>query len=323
VRVTPQSGSGEATWLTSRVPIPAVSASKAVAEFSGAYLVGEGRYRVELLLADERDRACYRSWTIDAKLGARTALMRSGLPPGGVDDVLLTRWGRRLPSDPADSGCDVAVLLHAAPMTLGAARLRDGDRLVLMSALVSLLENLPLRNVRLTLFSMDLQKEVYRTRRLTPASFTKAMESLDRLETGLVDFKTLRNPSGHVDLISDLIRREIAANDAPDAVVVLGPLSRWTDSVPRDAFAAYAGAVHYVQLHQSDRRTDSIHTHQPGSEQRVESAGPPTALRPDTLQRAVERLGGRTTEVYGPEEFATAIRETEAALKAGEPRLTP
>ena len=297
-------------------PFPLWTDRKAVAGFSGAYLVGPGKYRVDLLIIEDDNRSCRRTWTIEAKLSGRTAGIRAGLPAGAVDELSLKLWGRRVQPVKHGGAYDIALLVHAAPLQLGGASVRPGDRMVLMSALLSLLENLPLRTVRLTLFSLDLQREVHHTPALTPASFRAAAEALERLETGLVDHAVLRNPSGYLRLVSELLHRESAVTPRPDGIIILGPVARWTD-VPmvRDA-KTYTGLVHYVQLSPYDSAGARMHTHQLGAEQRIESAMPPPVPRPDTLQHFVRRLAGNTTQVRGPEDLAAAIRAIEAGLKS-------
>ena len=166
--------------------------------------------------------------------------------------------------------------------------------MLLLSALSSMVERLPVRNVRLTVFSMDKQQEVYHTPDLSMDSFREAMDRLNRLELGTVDYSTLTNRRGHVDLVSELLDREIATK--PDAVIFLGPVARWTERLVGEELPVQPKAVptYYVQL----RPFRMAH-----------------GLQPDTLSRTVRQLGGKTKEVYSPEDFAEAIQALEQLLR--------
>lgn len=295
VRVTPGEKEHEPTWLLSQVKIPATPEKKAIVEFGGAYLVGEGKYRVDVMLIDDRDRVCMKGWNIHAKLGGDARTVRPGLPPGSIDDISLRRWQRTTAVAGEAPRYNISVLLHAAAVTPNRMRLRGYDRMLLMSALSSMVERLPVRNVRLTVFNMDRQKELYHTGELSARTFRAAINSMAGLELGIVDYATLQRPTGHLDLVSDLLAREISAKDRPDAIIFLGPLARWTGSVPDESipFRERIPPVYYVQL-----RPWRAHS----------------GMEADTIARTVRKLGGRTKQVYSPEDFAEAIREAERLL---------
>lgn len=306
VRVTPETEEREPVWLVTRMRIPPVPETKVTAEFSGAYLVGEGKYRVDMLLVDDSNRICTAGWNIRAKLSDEIREVRPGMPPGAVDDISLRRWPRlTAAAASASSGGvepqgNVSILLHAAATTPNRVRLRGYDRTVLLSALVSLLERLPVANVQLTIFTMDGQKEIYHTDELSTKTFSEAVEALNALELGIVDYSTLQNRGGHIDLVSDLLNRELESKDAPDAVIFLGPVARSSDRLSNDALPVREGLppVYYVQL-RPWRLMASVHN--------------------DTISRTVRKLGGRTKEVYSPEDFAEAIQDLDRLLNRRSP----
>jgi hypothetical protein len=205
----------------------------------------------------------------------------------------MKRWGGR--SGKAEPPrYNVSVLLHASAVTPRRMLLGDYDRGLLMGALSSLAERLS-ANVRLTVFSMDRQEEVYHTGDLTRDSFAEAVQALDQLQLGTVDYSTLQNRTGHLDLLSGLLNREMAGSDPPDALIVLGPLAHSEMRMPEEMLQAPGKdvPVYYVQL-RPWRLLGGF-----GS---------------DTISRAVKQLGGRTKQVYSPEDFAEAIRDIEQLL---------
>jgi hypothetical protein len=297
LRVTPEGEEREPVWLLSRARVPAVPGGRTnmVAEFGGAYLVGEGRYRVDILITDQTGRKCIDDWSIRARLNDEVREVRPGLPAGAVDDISLRRWRRAGgPSDAPEARHDVSLLIHASAVSPSRVRMRGYDRMLLMSAAASMLERLPVRNVRLTIFTMDRQKEVYHTPDLTSATFREAVDSLSNLELAIVDYSTLKNRTGHIELLSDLLDRELAAGS--EAVIFIGPLARWSDKVADADLPERGGAtpVYYVQLRPGRFAASAF---------------------PDTISRAVRKLGGRTKEVYTPTDFAEAIQDIDRLLE--------
>lgn len=289
LRVTPEEQEREPVWLVSRYRVPA-GPLKGTAEVVGAYLVGEGRYRVDMVLADGQRQLCHASWNVRAKLSRKARAVRPGLPPGTVDDISLRR--RRI-MGPEDAGAryEVAILMHAAAMSPNRVHLRNQDRMVLMSALSSMLERLPVRKVRLTIFNMDKQQELYHADELTGRTFREAVDALNGLETGIVNYSTLMNRGGHLDLLSELVQRELASERPPDAIIFLGPVARWDDKMSEELLPDRARPVFYVQLR-------SWNPHWQG----------------DAITRMVRKLGGQTKAVYSPDDFAVAIQELERLL---------
>jgi hypothetical protein len=296
LRVTPEGDEHEPVWLLSRARVPAVPSGRTnvVAEFGGAYLVGEGKFRVDILVADQKGRRCVDDWSIRAKLDDEIREVRPGLPAGAVDDISLRRWRRaRGTTDAPEARYNISVLIHAAAVSPSRVRMRGYDRMLLMSAATSMLERLPIRGVRLTIFTMDRQKEVFHTPDLSSSTFREAVDALNDLELAVVDYSTLKNGGGHIELLSDLLDRELAAQ--PDAVIIIGPLARWSDKVDDADLPERGGAppIFYVQL-------------RPG---RLA-----VAAQADTIARIVRKLRGRSKEVYTPTDFAEAIQDIERLL---------
>src|SRR5438552_17589834 len=67
-KVTPDSGGGP-VYLSSAMRLPNLPQTNVVAEWGGAYLVGEGGYKVDWLLIDDSNRSCRKTWHIEAKRG--------------------------------------------------------------------------------------------------------------------------------------------------------------------------------------------------------------------------------------------------------------
>ena len=292
-RVTPQEGEREPSYLLSKLRIPRAPAdAKAVGEFSGGYIVGEGAYRVDLLVTDSQNRSCVASWTMRARMRGDVKEVRPGMPAGAVDDLSMARW--RKPQQPSDRR--IAVLLHASALLPNRVRLRDYDRSLLLSALSSIRDQLN-ASVELTVFSLDRQKEIYRTENLNRTSFREAAQSLGELELGTVDYATLTNPGGHLVLLSGLLSRTARSKERLDAIVVLGPLAHSEAKVPPELLANVEPGIPIYNVQLRPWRVAR-------------------AFGSDSITHAVKALGGRTKQVYSAEDFAEAIRDLEQLLSA-------
>jgi hypothetical protein len=110
-----------------------------------------------------------------------------------------------------------------------------------------------------------------------------------------VDFQVLQNKRGHVDLLTELVNREIEAQPPSDVVLFLGPPTRFFDSMPQANLEKPAGhgpQFYYFQLAPVFRQ-------------------PATATPTDTIKSALSRLGGKTILIHTPGEFAKAIERLE------------
>ena len=107
---------------------------------------------------------------------------------------------------------------------------------MLLGSLASLLESLPARSVRLVVFNLDQQREVFRQDDLMPESFPQVAQAMNDLQLQLVDYRTLENQRGHIDLVAALVNQEIHSESTSDAVFFLGPPSRYLDKLPQSVF---------------------------------------------------------------------------------------
>jgi hypothetical protein len=171
-------------------------------------------------------------------------------------------------------------------------RFRTQDRLLLVSSLAALLEALPARSVRVVVFNLDQQKELFRQDDLTPDSFDQVAQSTNDLQLQLVDYRVLQNRHGHVGLLSDLINQELAAAQPSDKVIFLGPTSRFYDKMPDAALEPHAVSPQFFYFQYKPywgRDADF----------------------PDSVAMAIKKVKGKTILIHTPDEFARAIRDVE------------
>jgi len=292
-RITPEQGNGKPVYLAARMRLPEIPPTKTQMEFGGGYLLGEGRYRAAIQLSDDTGRVCRKSWSIDVKLTHGERMVKVAIPPATVADMAL-RGAPRTPNAKDDAPpVRLTILMHAAPVSPRRTRVGGRDRVMLLGTLSSLLDRLPARSVRLIVFNLDQQRELYRDENFVRQSMDRVAQSIDGIELGKVQYDVLRNRSGHIDLLSELIRTELTAEAPSDVVLFMGPMSRFTDKVPSDELERPAnGGPRFFYL-------------------QYRSIFPQPSTFPDVITRAVGRLKGKTLVIRSPGDFAKAIEQVE------------
>lgn len=298
-RITPEEG-GHPVYFGNNFRLPDVPKTKNAVEVGGGYQLGEGRYQVRWVLADETGRVCRKDWTIEAKLNRGERKVKVAVPPGSVSDLSLRGFRGTKPAADDTAPLHLTVLMHAAPVSPRRTRMGVRDRLMLLGTLSSLLERVPTKSVRLVVFNLDQQKELYRQDDFKVDAFDQVAQSIAQIELGLVDVQVLQNRGGHVALLTDLVNRELASPRPSDVVLFLGPMSRYLDKIPEswlDKPTGQGPQFFYLQYRSIFPQMQST--------------------LPDTINSAVSRLRGKTLIIRTPGDFAKAIEQLEK--RAGRP----
>jgi len=294
---------GLPVYLGSRVFLPPVPKTNEVMESGGVFLVGEGKYRVDWVMYDDQDRVCRHSWTLTAALKGSQRAIKAAIPAGTVAGIS----GRGLPpaSNMRDQGAPfrLTVMLQAAPASPRRTTLQPRDRVMLLGTLATMLNRMPVSWVRLVVFNLDQQRELYRRDDFHLSQIGEVSQSINQLNLQKVDFAVLRNRNGDKDFLTALMDGEAESADRADVVVFLGPYVREAKSAPDPNPAAASLPFFYFQL-----KSPFIET--PFS---------------DLVAKAVGRAKGKVIVVKYPADFAGAMVQVErAAAGAGrEPGKTP
>ena len=247
--ITPADGSHAPTFLLAGYPPANVSQEGSNFDLSGFYLLGAGRYSVESAVRDDRNRICRKQWQVVVKTPRGLHPVPLALPPGAVRPFSTRSWPDTLHPG-GGAPIRLSVLLNAAAFSTRRTVLRPADRMVLLHVLTALVERLPTSSVRLVVFSLEQQKEVFRSDGFALSALDKVAEAFDALHLASVDVHVLEKPLGHVDFLASLVNRELRAPDPADTVIFLGPSSRYGNKIPAPALEKPAGGkprFFYVQ----------------------------------------------------------------------------
>jgi hypothetical protein len=297
-RITPDPD-GSPIYLGTRYRLPDVPKTDIELEVGGGFLVGEGAYHVQWELHDDRGRSCRAAWTIEARLSRRDRNVKLAIAPHAVRQFSLVRLPSGHPAANDIRPFPVTILLHAAPVSPRRTWLNARDRVMLLGLLSAILERLPARSVRMVVFSLDQQKEIYRRDPFVPRDIQEVSHALDELELGKVDVSVLHNRHGHVDLLANLVHRELTAPEPSETVLFLGPECRFLGKPSSAALEKPAGTgprFFYLEYKPVFRGMQ--------------------ASLPDSIAGAIGRLKGKTLLIRTPGEFAKAIEQVERQAKA-------
>ena len=251
--ITPEGGA--ATYLFARTPLSSATRVDASFNVGGLYFLGTGRYSVEAAIRDDRNRVCRKQWHILVRTARADRAIPSALPAFAVRPISVSSWPDTRHIDNT-APVHLSVLVNAAAFSSRRTAIRPSDRLVLVEALTAMLEHLPAASVRLVVFSLEQQREVFRSDAFSLALMSKVGDAIAALQLSTVDVHLLQNPLGHVDFLEQLINRELTSDAPVDTVIFLGPPSRYANKIPAAALRTPAFAhprVFYLQ-YQGPRR---------------------------------------------------------------------
>lgn len=125
----------------------------------------------------------------------------------------------------------LTILLQVAPPSPNSAKLPENDARKLLGSLSALLEELHAESVRLVVFDLEQQKVIFRKDGFTAPNLRDVDNLVNQMQFGLVDYSTLRNPKGAIDLLTQLMEEERGKLHGSDALVFLGPHMQVHDTI--------------------------------------------------------------------------------------------
>jgi hypothetical protein len=294
-RIVPEDGA--AVPLVQQFNLPKVPpANRNWLAVEGAYLLGPGRYKVDLLFTDSSGRGCRSHWTLDTPHLPENRRITLSLAPGAVQPLSTRRWDEVRAPEPA--AAKLTIFLDATPFNPSASHMRPFDRLLLLSSLVSILARARYRDVSLVAFNLDQQKVILEEQHLDEQGYLRLAGKLRDLQLATVDYHVLNRRRGHVEMLARLMNAELAAPSPPGAVVFVGPSSSLRDRFPPELLqsgSAVMPRVFYFEYHPYWGR------------------GPEFA---DVLRNLTKACSGKAFSIHSPAELSNAIEVFARTLDA-------
>ena len=238
-RITAQEEPGRVAYFVQHYRVPAIDDdAHGDALLPGTMDVGEGRYHVDWLMRDRRERICASSWDVEAALPPKDRPMplfipahemTESAPEPFVNDVERARAAVQ------GAPLDVRLLVNFAPQNALSPALQRSDTDALVSILKAIQRDPRIGRISLVAFNMEETRVVYRQEAAEQIDFPALGRALQTMKLGTVNVAQLGQRHSQTDFLQTLIEKEVAGGTAhPDAVIFAGPKAMLDADVPQD-----------------------------------------------------------------------------------------
>ena len=246
-RVRPEGKADGDRYFIQRLKVPALEEdAKGDAFLQGGFDVGEGKYQIDWLMRDRTERVCSSSWKVDAALPVKDKQIEMNEPADTVEPSQFDHFQEEPPvaRNSTETPLSVKILMNFAPQRARSATLQPVDTSALVSILRTISRDPKIGRFSLVVFNMQDQKVLYRQDNADRIDFPKIGEALRELKLGTVDFSKLATKNSETEFLSELLQKELAGTEAPDALVFAGPKVLLDQNVPQEALKS-VGTLDY------------------------------------------------------------------------------
>jgi hypothetical protein len=296
VVVTPLDAPDAATTFSMETRVPADVASSGIAEMTGVFAVGPGRYRTDALVV-YGPAACSEHWRFEARLDKSLEGMPLPIPPEKAES---------LPEDPFTESSKLSarsanplrikVLVNYAPAALDGALLTDDDVRGITSILRAVARETRFGQFSVVAFSSDQQRVLLRQPAAPKVDFGALKHAVRQLPSGTVSVQQLSNPRSGAIFLSELLAKELRSEPrAPDAVLVISPQVYLDNSIPDGALTQepHVQCPVFLLTYTPNARSNPWEGALGRAIKRVYRGGAFVVATPRDLSRALQRLRSR------------------------------
>ena len=288
-RVTPELG-GEQHFFFHPLNMPAIpeDPGKVQLEAGGGFYVGDGNYRVDWVLADQKDRVCTHSWMVKTPKAKVPLLVAAGT----VQPLGLESW-KGFSGKKASSEAKVTIFLSAMPIYRRRmlSKLPTYDLAILLSSLTTLLDSSKYTHARVVAFDLLSKKVLFEQDEFDPAGYGRLRDKLETQSYGTIDVQSLARGVSDRKLLAEMLKQESERANKSDAVVFLGAEGPPADKLP-PVFAEYRQGLSRLYY--------------------VFFARFPQPVQ-DIMYQFVHGGKGKVVNLFGPPDLVNAIKAIDAA----------
>ena len=248
-RVTSDSHKDDPVYFVQHVRVPSIDdEAKGDATLGGMFDLGEGSYHVDWLMRDRAERVCSFYWDSEATLPAKDKQIALEMPAGVVRRSQEEQFIEDPPVERSPSPgppLNIKVLVNFAPQNFDSPALRPLDTVALVSILRRISREPQFGKFSLVAFNIQEQRVLYRQSSSEKIDFPALGQALQSMKLGTVDLKRLSQKHGDTDFLTDLIKKEMSADDHPDALVFAGPKIMLDSAVPQETLTPLVSDVDY------------------------------------------------------------------------------
>jgi hypothetical protein len=249
-RVTSDDHKDEPSYFVQHVHVPSIEdEAHGDATLGGMFDLGEGNYHIDWLMRDRAERVCSFYWDSEANLPAKDKQIALEMAPGAIRRSQDEQFTEDPPVEraPAVTGppLNIKVLVNFAPQNFDSPTLRPLDTVALVSILRRISREPQFGKFSLVAFNIQEQRVLYRQSSSERIDFPALGQALQSMKLGTVDLKRLAQKHGDTDFLTDLIKKEMSADDHPDALVFAGPKIMLDAAVSQETLSPIATDVDY------------------------------------------------------------------------------
>jgi hypothetical protein len=160
---------------------------------------------------------------LEASLPAKDKDVALAIAAGDIQAGEREPFREDPPIERTQGTLNVKVMVNFAPQNTLSATLRPLDINALISILRSINREPRITKFSIVAFNMQEQRVLYRQDNADRIDFPSLGDAISGLKLGTVDLKKLEDKHSDASFLSDLISRELAGRDQPDAVIFAGP----------------------------------------------------------------------------------------------------
>ncbi len=248
-RVTSDDHKREPVYFVQHVHVPSIEDdAKGDAALGGAFDLGEGNYHVDWLMRDRSERVCSFYWDSEAILPPKDKQIALEMAPGSIRRSQEEQFTEDPPVErvpAAGAPLNIKVLVNFAPQNFDSPALRPMDTVALVSILRRIAREPQFGRFSVVAFNIQEQRVLYRQSSSERIDFPALGHALESMKLGTVDTKRLAQKHGDTDFLTELIKKEMTAEDHPDALVFAGPKIMLDAGVPQETLTPIANEVDY------------------------------------------------------------------------------
>jgi hypothetical protein len=247
-RVTAQDHKDQPAYFMQHFKVPPLDEdSKGEVTLNGSVDLGEGNYHVDWLMRDRSERVCSFYWDVEATLPPKDKQIEVALGAGQVEQLQPEQFIDEPPvaRAPSPHPLSIKVLVNFAPQNHDAASLQPHDTLALVSILRRISREPQFGKFSVVAFNIQEQRVIYRQNSADRIDFPALGDAINSVKLGRVDLKRLAQKHGDTEFLTELITKEMSADDHPDALVFAGPKIMLEESVPQETLKPFAPDIDY------------------------------------------------------------------------------
>ncbi len=222
--------------------------AKGSAYLEGSVLAGPGKYKVDWLMRDRRERVCASSWTFEVQPYTKEEALPITLTPGVVRAPPAHPFqdfhDQRVPKDASRASLHVKLLVNFAPLNSKSAVLQPVDLAALLSIVKSVSRDDRVGQISLVAFNVREQRVLYRQTAVDHVDYEAIGKAIDSLQQGTIRYSLLADKNSDTRFLTNLITTEMSSESPLDAMVFVGPKVLLDENPPVDLLSD-AGHVEF------------------------------------------------------------------------------